>query len=126
MHLATQLADGQTVRRPTASLLEAGSTSSAPVSDAAPKRRSLLARLLCCFMGSHTSADQGELCQPAAPPCSPASSCASADSLKEPEAPELPMPVPGPAGCSPTALHKGSDDRAHLVCSAGPILNLLD
>ena len=130
--LPPHLANRQTERRPTESLLEPGSTSSAPVGDAAPKRRSLMARLLCCFMGSQASADQGELWQPAAPPCSPASSCGSACSLEDvpalpaPTAPELPMPVPSPAGCSPQALHNGSDDRAHLVCSAGPIFNLLD
>ena len=90
----SQLAHEQTVCRPTESLLEPGSTSSAPVSDAAPKRRSLMARLLCCFMGSHASADQGELCQPVAPPCSPASSCASASSLNGMPAPAAPQ-APG-------------------------------
>ena len=52
----SQLAHEQTVCRPTESLLEPGSTSSAPVSDAAPKRRSLMARLLCCFIWAATPA----------------------------------------------------------------------
>ena len=113
--------------RPSEPLLEEGSVSSAPVTNPLPKRRSLLARLLCCFMGSATADEQAELCQPCvSTPCSSAGSSRSAMSCL-PEG-EEPLPVSTPAG-SLEALHKGSAAQpaaVHILCSAGPTFNLLD